>query len=385
MEKSFELSSRVYKNGRRKFKAVLYKLQPPESVIDGVGTQYNKNGISFLEKHCEKQLESIKDMSVTVCFLDDERTQIYDHGFTEMNTQDGLPTFDNATTIGHFNRGYIDDVIIDNEKVRAVLGEGYLDEMRYHSFIEKLSGELSKGSSVEGSIEIFRDENHDTIVYENGYREQGRIPLFFMHSGWAMVMNPADTNSQLIELNNRNKEEDPKMDEAKIMEIVQKAIMEMNSSKADTETKIAELNALIEAKDAEIKELNAEKEATKADADEKDKKIKDLEEDKDNLSKEVNECKKKELNSELDAKLERYSEEEKKYAESEINSYKANPLEGDADSIILKVKAGIGERAKAAEEAKVTELNSVNSKETIDIFSEVNSADEEDEEATNIF
>ena len=41
MNKCFELSSKKYKNGRRKFTAVLYKLQPPESVIDGVGTQYN--------------------------------------------------------------------------------------------------------------------------------------------------------------------------------------------------------------------------------------------------------------------------------------------------------------------------------------------------------
>ena len=384
MDKCFELSSKKYKNGRRKFTAVLYKLQPPESVIDGVGTQYNKNGLTFLEEYSSAQLESIKDMSVTVSFLDEERTQILDHGFTEMNTKDGLPTFDNATTVGHFTKGYIDDVEINGEMVRCVLGDGFLDEMRYHAFIEKLDEDLANGDSIEGSIEIYRDEDHETIVYANGYRDKGRIPQYFIHSGWSMVMNPADTNSQLLELNeNQNKEEKNEMDENKIIEVIQKAITETNSVKADSEAKIAELNTQIEAKDAEIKELNEAKSVAEATATEKDGKIAELQAENEKLKEEVADFKKKELNSAFDEKLSVYTDEQKACVESEINSYKENPMDGDADAIISKICVNIV--AKQMEDAKVAEQNSAKEYDKVDIFSEVNSAEEEENEDVNIF
>ena len=384
MNKCFELSSKKYKNGRRKFTAVLYKLQPPESVIDGVGTQYNKNGLTFLEEYSSAQLESIKDMSVTVSFLDEERTQILDHGFTEMNTKDGLPTFDNATTVGHFTKGYIDDVEINGEMVRCVLGDGFLDEMRYHAFIEKLDEDLANGDSIEGSIEIYRDEDHETIVYANGYRDKGRIPQYFIHSGWSMVMNPADTNSQLLELNeNQNKEEKNEMDENKIIEVIQKAITETNSVKADSEAKIAELNTQIEAKDAEIKELNEVKSVAEATATEKDGKIAELQAENEKLKEEVADFKKKELNSAFDEKLSVYKDEQKACVESEINSYKENPMDGDADAIISKICVNIV--AKQMEDAKVAEQNSAKEDDKVDIFSEVNSAEEEEDEDINIF
>ena len=384
MNKCFELSSKKYKNGRRKFTAVLYKLQPPESVIDGVGTQYNKNGLTFLEEYSSAQLESIKDMSVTVSFLDEERTQILDHGFTEMNTKDGLPTFDNATTVGHFTKGYIDDVEINGEMVRCVLGDGFLDEMRYHAFIEKLDEDLANGDSIEGSIEIYRDEDHETIVYANGYRDKGRIPQYFIHSGWSMVMNPADTNSQLLELNeNQNKEEKNEMDENKIIEVIQKAITETNSVKADSEAKIAELNTQIEAKDAEIKELIEAKSVAEATATERDGKIAELQAENEKLKEEVADFKKKELNSAFDEKLSVYTDEQKACVESEINSYKENPMDGDADAIISKICVNIV--AKQMEDAKVAEQNSAKEDDKVDIFSEVNSAEEEEDEDVNIF
>lgn len=92
MAKSFELSSKTYKNGRRKFKAILYRLQPSDCVVNETGTKYNLNGITFLREYCEPQLDSIKDMSVTVSFVDNERTVISGHGLTDI--EDGFPTFD---------------------------------------------------------------------------------------------------------------------------------------------------------------------------------------------------------------------------------------------------------------------------------------------------
>ena len=50
----FELSEEKYSNGRRPFTAILYELQPPECVVNDVGTKYNKNGITFLEEYASK-------------------------------------------------------------------------------------------------------------------------------------------------------------------------------------------------------------------------------------------------------------------------------------------------------------------------------------------
>lgn len=252
----FELSSKKYKNGRRPFTAILYELQPPECVVEDFGTKYNKNGITFIEEYCAQQLDSIKDMSVTVEFVDENRTQILGHGLT--GTEDGMPTFDNATVIGHFTEGYISDVQINEETKRVVMGKGYLDEMRYHAFIEGLESDLKNGNSIEGSIEIYKSDGNDGIVYKKGgYPDQGRIPTQFIHSGWSMVLNPADATSTLIELNSKNKQEDEKnmeFDMNEVKAVIQSTITELNSKETDFNNKVAELNQVIAEKDATISE-----------------------------------------------------------------------------------------------------------------------------------
>lgn len=385
MERTFELCEQAYKNGRRHFKALLYVLQPPECVVNGVGTQYNKNGITFLEEFAKDKLDSIPDMSVTVSFIDDERTMISDHGFTGYHVEDGLPTYNDATLVGHFIRGYIDDVEIDGVVRRAVFGEGYLDEMRYHDFVEKLIESLNSGYSVEGSIEIYRDADHSSIVYQYGYKEFGRIPMYYIHSGWSFVLNAADTTSHLLEINNTNKEEDHnQMDENKIVEIIQKTISESNSAKDSLNTQITELNTQIKAKDEKIAELESAKSETENKVSEQNTRITELETriselesqvaDKD---KELNECKKKELNSALDEKLSGFSEDEQKYASVEINAFREDPLNGDVDAIVMKINAGIGAKVKA-DAAKVAERNSTHQINN-DIFSEINSAESDDD------
>lgn len=203
---TFELSSKKYKNGRRPFTAILYELQPPDSVVNDVGTKFNKNGITFLEEYASKQLDSITDMSLTVSFVDEERTRISDHGYT--GTEDGLPVFENATTVGHFTKGYIDSVEINGETKRCVLGKGFIDEMRYKPFVQSLEAEMNNGNSVDGSIEIYRAEGNESIVYKKGWIPEGRIPTEYIHSGWTMVLNPADVNSTLLELNSQKKEQE---------------------------------------------------------------------------------------------------------------------------------------------------------------------------------
>ena len=381
----FELSSKKYKNGRRPFTAVLYELQPPESVVDDVGTKYNKNGITFLEEYASKQLDSIKDMSVTVSFLDEERTMIYDHGDTDLSLEESdIPKFENATVIGHFTEGYIDDVVIDGESKRCVLGKGIIDEMRYPAFVETLETELSEGMAVNGSIEIFRPKGHKTIVYKNGCIPKGRIPVNYIHSGWAMVINPSDVNSTLLELNSQNQnKEEKQMDEKTMRDVIVNAITETNSKNDALNATITELNSTIESKDAEIVELNATVEQVK-------KALADLEAEresywaeKDALVKELGELKAKARIGELNSAIEGFSDEEKKYAETEINSFNEDPINGDVNAIVSKIYAGIGQASKETE--KAAEQNSANNETELDIFSEINSVEDAEDEDVNIF
>lgn len=383
---TFELSTKKYRNGRRPFTAILYELQPPESVVDNVGTKYNKNGITFLEEYCVDKLDSIKDMSVTVEFLDEDRTMICGHGDT--GSQDGMPVFNNATTVGHFTEGFIDDVEINGVTKRCVLGKGYIDEMRYKPFVDTLETEINNGNSIDGSIEIFKSEGNDAIVYKNGWIPQGRIPTEFIHSGWAMVINPADVNSTLLELNSQNqlKEEQLKMDEKELKQLIVDTISECNDVKAESESKIAELNEALSAKDATIAELNATVEQVQGALDALKKEHETYWAERDLLEKELAELKVAKRLGELNEAISVYSEDEQKFAEAEINAFKENPLEGNIEEINAKICVGI--IAKQKEDAKIAEQNSANEKDTevVDIFSEINSDVVEDEDSdTNIF
>ena len=385
----FELSSKKYKNGRRKFTATLYELQPPECVVDDVGTKYNKNGITFLEEYAKKQLDSIKDMSVRVSFIDDERTIISDHG--ETGIINDMPVFENATTVGHFVNGWIDDVEINGETKRCVLGEGYLDEMCYPAFVASLESDLNNNVSVDGSIEIYKTKDNDGIVYKNGWLEKGRIPVEYVHSGWDMVMFPADSSSTLIELNN-NKEEKEKMEinMNEIKETIQSVISECNDKSADYETKISELNSQIEAKDAElatkestISELNASVEDLR-------KTLKQMEEDRDTywtersiLEQELAKAKVAEKLAELDDSLAEFNAEEKEVAKDDIEKLKENinacqkkeelnEFTSEINSIKSKICMSIVEKQKKAEsEARIAEQNSIKETKVEDIFSEI--------------
>ena len=393
----FELSSKKHKNGRRPFKASLYELQPPECVVDDVGTKYNKNGITFLEEYASQALDSIKDMSVRVEFIDDERTVILAHGDTGVS-DDGLPLFNNATTIGHFTNGYIADITLNGETKRCVCGDGYLDEMAYQPFIQSLEAQLSNGNSVDGSIEIYRTDNNDAIVYKKGWLEKGRIPTEYIHSGWDMVINPADTSSTLLELNNsKTNKEDKTLDEKELKELIQSTISETNSKNEELLAKITELNSTINEKDSviaekdeKIVELNATVEQVQKALDDLKKEHETYWAERDALEKELGVLKAKARIGELNAAIEGFSDEEKKYAESEINSFNEKPLEGNIDAIVDKIYAGIGQASKKADaEAKVAEQNSAKENkdnEVIDIFSEMCSeAQDADEEDVNIF
>lgn len=400
----FELSSKKHKNGRRPFKASLYELQPPECVVDDVGTKYNKNGITFLEEYASQTLDSIKDMSVRVEFIDDERTMILAHGDTGVS-DDGLPLFNNATTIGHFIKGYIADVTLNGETKRCVCGDGYLDEMAYQPFIQSLEAQLNNGNSVDGSIEIYRTDNNDAIVYKKGWLEKGRIPTEYIHSGWDMVINPADSSSTLLELNNsKTNKEDNTLDEKELKELIRSTISETNSKNEEFIEQINELNSTINEKDSiiaekeeKIVELNASVKQLQDALDQIKKDHETYWAERDLLEHELVKAKVAEKLGELDSTLNEFNEEEKSVAKDDIDTLKANlnscekkeelnNATAEINSIKSKICMSIVEKQKKKKVAEQNSEKENKNNEVIDIFSEMCSETQgADEEDVNIF
>lgn len=394
--KTFEISSHKNKNGRRKFKAILYEIFP-DSCIDEeneVGTQYNENGITWIREYCEKALPSIKGMSLRCEFLDEERTEICGHGETDI--VDGLPIFENADVIGHFTKGYIDEIEAEDGTTKTVcIGEGEIDALCYNNFVTKLDKDIASGNAPHGSVEILKTDGNEGIVYKYGYKESGRIPCIFEHSGYALLgVRPADQTAKILELNSK-KEESDKMTENEIKALVAQVInemsahtTEMNQCKTECEQKIAEANAQVESITNEKNELQASSEAIQKALDEareelgqKYEEIDALHDELNKLRNELAEARAKERVGELNAAVVAFSDEEKAYAQAEIDAFKADPIASEINSVVSKIWEGIGKKAKA-DAAVVVETNAAIDIE--DIFGEVGAASTATED-TNIF
>lgn len=391
--KTFEIFSESKKkgqNGRRKFRAILYKIFPDSCIdeVNEVGTEYNSNGITWIREYCEKALPSIKGMFLRVEFLDDERTELCGHGMTD--TIDGVPIFENATTIGTFTNGYIKEITDDNgENIIACIGEGEIDSSCYHNFCEKLDADIENGIYPQGSIEIMRTEENKGIVYKYGYKDFGRIPTEFIHSGYALIgVTPSDNSAKLIELNENNeKEEETKhMTESEINALVKQIVSEytnqegaISQCQADCESKISEANAAVETITNEKNELTGSVEQLKdalekvqADYEELDKKYHELWEEREALEKALAEAQAKERIGEMNAAISQFSAEEVAYAQAEIDAFNENPMTSEINSIVDKIYAEIGKQKKADEASIASEQNSA-AVEVEDIFSAVES------------
>lgn len=384
--KTFEIFSESKKkgqNGRRKFKAILYQIYPDNCVDEEnkVGTQYNKNGITWIKEYCEKALPSIKGMSLKCEFLDEERTELCGHGMTDI--VDGIAIFENAVVIGTFSDGYIEEVELpDGKTITACIGVGEIDSSCYNNLCKKLDENIANGIYPNGSVEILRTEDNDGIVYKYGYKDFGRIPTEFIHSGYALLgITPSDNTAKLLELNNKNKEETI-MTEAEIKALVSETIStyknvesEINECKEDCNKQIAELNATIETVTAEKNEAIANSEKIQEaldecikERDEKCKELDDLWGEMKVLREELAKAKAKERIGELNTAIATFTDEEKEYAKAEIDAFNANPVESEINSVVNKIWEGIGKKAK--EDAVVAEQNSANTS-IEDIFSVV--------------
>lgn len=380
--KNFELSSKVSKNGRRHFKVILNEVYPDSCVDEenGVANRYNKNGICWIREYVEQALPSIKGMSLKCEFLDSERTILNGHGETEI--KDGLPLFENADVIGHFEKGYITDIETDDGIKTVCIGEGTIDGLCYHNFCEKLEKDIQDGNAPNGSVEILKTGDNPGIVYKYGYKEYGRIPMIFDFSGFALLgVEPADQTSKILELNNVNKE-DCAMSENDIKAIVSQVVDEMNKSAEEINKMREECEVKATESQKVVDDLNGEISELKEDIAELEAKVKALNEandaltsEKASLTDEVTELKtsledaqKKEKIGELQDAIKEFTDEQKAYAQTEIDAFNENPLTSEINSVVNKIHAEIGKKymdeAKKASENKEVEVE--------DIFSEIN-------------
>lgn len=332
--KIIELSSKESKDGKRKIKVILHEIYKNKS-------QYNKNGITWLEEYCKQNLYSIKGASITCEFINDERTEILGHG--ETGIEDGIPIFENATMIGVFERGYIDNIEIDGEIKKVCVADGYLDPMRYKNFIDILERKYSGGEAIYGSVEIIGlKENQNKIEYLEGYKEKGRIPTEFRYSGFAILgVEPSDDTARLLEINNRK--ENLFMDDfRKLLEEIRYKIDETSECKRKLEESQKTLDSVNLTKNELLEKVTSLQS-------ENEKLLKQLEESKtkaENLEKELKTTKSKGLVSELDDALKEFTDEQKESAKKEIEEFKSDPINSklEIEDIVEKILAEIGKK-----------------------------------------
>lgn len=378
MSNILEMASRS-KSGRKSITFIAHEVyQDNEST--------NKNGLHWKREYVEQNLDSLKGMPICAEFTDEDKEIPLGHGYTGTEfTEDGAePLFENSVVVGTVEYGEVKNVVVDGREILALVCYGYIYTQRFPKFHEWLKKNKLLGN-IDTSIEITGVDGGD-IVYENNfYSKEFRTPQIYQYSGSAILsVTPADDSAIILEVaQDLNKEENKEMDEKLLKELIVSTINETNSAKEKDSKTISELNETIVLKDAEINELKGVKEESEKNICEKDKEINELKEQIKELQSKLDDATKKELNAELDDKLAKYSDEQKEYAKSEINSYRENPLIGNVDEIVAKICVGIVE--KQLEDAKNSEVNSAKGTETVDIFSEVNSEQDEAEEDVNIF
>ena len=390
MNKILEINKRVSKGGRKNIRMILLTIHK-----DG---EMNRNGITWNEEY-------VKGIPICATFLDEDKDSLFDHGYTEtVESEDGKsePLFLNSESVGVIEDAKIEDIEIDGETKRVLVGYGYIFCQRYPALCTKL-----ETSTVKSSIEIMgKDENDRKIIYDGGYKEKGRVPMEYDFSATALLgVLEADENCYVLEVaENQNKEEKLNMEFTEEMKnSIKEVISEMNDKSQNYETKILELNSTIKTKDAEIaekderiSELNASVEQIQAALTELEDSQKTWWEERDVLIKELAKAKVAEKIGEMNEALEKYSDEEKEVAKEDIEKLtneinacekvdELNKVTSEINSIVNKINSAIVDKQKKAlEDAKIAEQNEAKGNDTIDIFSEVNS-DNADDSDINIF
>ena len=299
---------------------------------------------------------------------------------------------ENSEVVGSVTDCEIAIVKLDGVDTKVLLANGYLYEHRCKGLVAWLKKNVPLGN-VMGSVEIVGlPENKDRIVYEDGRKENGRVPMEYAYSGYSILsydVKPADDACVVLEVNEKQKEE-PDMNEEVVRGFIDELKSEIHSvfdKDAERINEVNELNACIANKDHEISELNAQVENFKAcleqiknEQQENEAKCQQLYEEREQLWKE-REALEAEMAKikcaarirEMEEALCGFSEEEKCYAKEQIDAYREDPMGHEICSITDVIYREIGKARKVVEdnETPASEQNERQESEDVDIFAEV--------------
>lgn len=374
----FELSSEA-RGGKRPIKMILHRIM--DSPDD-----WQDNGVSWNETYVREAMKGIAGADIAVEYLrkgqtaDD--TEISGHGFTgETLDYDGrpMPMFsEDSEVVGTITGAEITNVELDGRNVKVLMADGYIYEHRHPGLVEWLKIHVPKGE-VMGSVEIVGcPENNNEIVYEDGYKPKGRVPMRYEYAGYAILsasVEPADKACYVLEINNKG---DECMDEAKAREFVDEIKQEIHAVLDENTRLTAEINSLneqAESKTSELNEANAKVaqleaalEQVKAEMQQKceefeqkwqehDQEMNNLIAEKGLLQAEIAKYQVQERLNSLNTALAPFTSEELNMAQEQIDAYKADPMNHEVNEIVNAIYIGIGKHNKELEAAKASEQN----------------------------
>ena len=198
-----EISSKTAVAGKTPVKFVLHQIYNDPS-------EYNLNGISWNRQNTENCMYSIKNMPIVCQFADDDKSIPFG-GHGEMTKKDGNIVFEDSLVVGSFEDAYIDDDIeVNGVKISGLIGNGFIYNQRFPCLVDYLQEQYDNKSPVESSVEICADKSkgNSKIIYEDGWKEKGRVPKEYQYSGQALCIGveAADNTAIMVELNNKQKE-----------------------------------------------------------------------------------------------------------------------------------------------------------------------------------
>ena len=171
--------------------------------------EYNKNGITWLEEYVQDNIDSIIGAPYVVSWLVDKEIPS-NHG-TMTHDDEGNAQFE-GESVGTIQKAYIEDVEIDGKAEKRLVTEGYLFRQRVPKLIKFLKEKINvDGEHIKGSIEVNGKGDSKEIEYldgrtnEDGTLKIGRTPTVFDFTGLAILYleTPADSGSEIIELNSK--------------------------------------------------------------------------------------------------------------------------------------------------------------------------------------
>lgn len=380
-----ELSKRAVRGGKVPIKIALLKIHEN-------ATDTNKNGIHWNEEYVLNAANNSGSIPICSEFCDDTKTAPLGHGYTnDLVNEDGSkePVFENSEVVGSIEKYSIEEISDGEGTIKVLAGEGFLFHSRYPNFVKWVRQNYAI-DKVDSSVEVMGLEtNQNKIVYEEDKpTDKFRTPKEFLLSGTAILsVSPADDDAIVLEVAEKKKKEEQELmefDMNEVKNVIRDTISETNNKTAEYETKINELNELVTTKENTIVELNATVEQVQAALDQLKKDHDTYWAEREVLEKELATLKAEKRIAELNEAISVYTEDEKKFAESEINTFHEDPTKGDINTITSKICIGIVATQK--EQFKTSEINSKKETTPEDIFSEVCTySDGDDDEDVNIF